>query len=81
MKLKDNSLTGIVPDSLVSLPKLQCVSLSNNKFQGPMPKFRNGIIVENKGRNHFCLSTPGAHCDRQVTIMLEIAGALGYPEK
>ncbi|KAJ6883185.1 receptor-like kinase TMK4 [Populus alba x Populus x berolinensis] len=63
LQLRDNQFTGTVPASLVSLPNLVNVSLSNNKFQGPVPQFPR----------------PGAPCDALVMTLLEIAGGFGYP--
>ncbi|XP_012085845.1 receptor-like kinase TMK4 [Jatropha curcas] len=79
LQISDNRFTGIVPASLISLPQLLNVSLSNNKLQGAVPEFSSNVRVSD-GINNFCVSTPGVPCDQQVNIMLEIAGALGYPE-
>lgn len=47
LQLRDNQLTGLVPESLVSsLPKLVNVTLQNNKLQGPMPVFKSGVKVD-----------------------------------
>nr|TKS17504.1 putative receptor protein kinase TMK1 [Populus alba] len=79
LQLRDNQLTGIVPASLVSLPNLVNVSLSNNKFQGPVPQFPPSVItVKNEGINKYCAG-PGAPCDALVMTLLEIAGGFGYP--
>ncbi|KAE8712284.1 hypothetical protein F3Y22_tig00110258pilonHSYRG00084 [Hibiscus syriacus] len=79
VQLRENQLTGPVPGSLINLPSLKNVSLSNNKLQGPFPKFPPSVerIVVN-GTNNFC-NTNGNPCDPQVTILLEIAGGFGYP--
>ncbi|GLT49505.1 hypothetical protein SLA2020_230570 [Shorea laevis] len=78
LRLRDNLFTGPVPQSLISLPSLKNVSLSNNKLQGPSPKFPSSVEVTNDGTNNFC-SNNGSSCDPQVTVMLEIAGGFGYP--
>lgn len=79
LQLRDNQLTGLVPQSLMSLPKLVNITLQNNKLQGPLPVFGDGVKVElGTDTNGFCLPTPGP-CDPQVTSLLEVAGALGYP--
>ncbi|XP_075492105.1 receptor-like kinase TMK4 [Primulina tabacum] len=78
LQLRDNLLTGVIPDSLTKLPKLQEVSLQNNKFQGPVPSFPRGVQANIGTTNSFCSPTPGP-CDPQVTILLEVAGAFGYP--
>ncbi|KAE8077202.1 hypothetical protein FH972_015787 [Carpinus fangiana] len=81
LQLRDNQFTGIVPDSLMSLPSLKNVSLANNKLQGPLPAFPSTVTtVTNNGTNSYCKTTPGP-CDSQVTILLEVAEALGYPIK
>ncbi|EEF22939.1 conserved hypothetical protein, partial [Ricinus communis] len=79
LQLRDNQFTGVVPASLVSLPNLVNVSLSNNKLQGPSPVFPSSVTtVVNDGKNNYCTGS-GTPCDPQVAIMLEIAGAFGYP--
>ncbi|KAJ4827290.1 hypothetical protein Tsubulata_051366, partial [Turnera subulata] len=78
LRLADNHLTGLVPASLFSLPKLFLLAYQNNKLQGPAPVLPGSIIYDNL-ENNFCADT-GVPCDRQVSIMLQIAGALGYPE-
>lgn len=76
LQIRDNQLTGIVPSSLLLMSSLQNVSLDNNKFQGPVPANPRSIRLTDDG-NKFC-STSGP-CDSQVTTLLEVAGALGYP--
>ncbi|KAM0065839.1 putative transferase, protein kinase RLK-Pelle-LRR-IX family [Helianthus debilis subsp. tardiflorus] len=79
LQLSDNQLTGVVPSSLISLPTLANVTLQKNKLQGPLPVFQNGVSVAlGLSTNRFCLATPG-NCDPQVTALLEVAEALGYP--
>ncbi|KAH6765818.1 Leucine-rich repeat protein kinase family protein [Perilla frutescens var. hirtella] len=78
LQLRGNQLTGVIPDSLSKLPKLQNVALQSNVFQGPMPSFRPGIQVNLGTGNHFCLPSPGL-CDPQVTVLLEIAASMYYP--
>ncbi|KAE8734095.1 hypothetical protein F3Y22_tig00000778pilonHSYRG00127 [Hibiscus syriacus] len=78
LQLRENQLTGPVPASLINLPSLKNVSLSNNKLQGPSPKFPLSVeSVAVKGTNNFC-NDNGNPCDPQVTILLEIAGGFGY---
>ncbi|KAK9029826.1 hypothetical protein V6N11_031271 [Hibiscus sabdariffa] len=79
LQLRDNQLTGPVPKSLIDLPALKNVSLSNNKLQGPFPIFPSSVekvVVD--GNNNFC-DNDGAPCSPQVTTLLEIAGGFGYP--
>ncbi|KAI7748807.1 hypothetical protein M8C21_019570 [Ambrosia artemisiifolia] len=79
LQLRDNQLTGLVPESVTALTKLVNVTLQNNKLQGPLPVFGNGVVAElGTGTNSFCLDTPGP-CDPQVTVLLEVARAIGYP--
>ncbi|GAB4851869.1 Receptor-like kinase tmk4 [Ancistrocladus abbreviatus] len=78
LQLRDNQLTGVVPSSVMSLPNLQNITLQNNKLQGPWPAFPKTVKTAIGMTNSFCLSTPGP-CDPQVTTLLEVAGALGYP--
>lgn len=80
LQLRDNEFTGIVPTSLVSLPKLLNVTLQNNMLQGPMPEFPKTVVTVNLGNNKFCRNTTG-DCDPQVSALLQVAGALGYPVK
>jgi Leucine-rich repeat (LRR) protein len=81
LQLNDNQFTGLVPGSLMSLPSLKNISLDNNELQGPFPVFGTSVtMVTNNGTNSYCMSTPGP-CDSQVTILLEVAAALGYPIK
>ncbi|XP_061991049.1 receptor-like kinase TMK4 [Rosa rugosa] len=78
LQLRDNVLTGMVPATLTALSSLQNVSLDNNKLQGPMPAFGSKVKVTFDG-NSFCKTTAGP-CDPQVTTLLQVAGAFGYPE-
>ncbi|KAK9933003.1 hypothetical protein M0R45_020218 [Rubus argutus] len=79
LQLRDNSLTGLVPTTLMSLSSLQNVSLDNNQLQGPLPSFGSNVVKATfAGTNSFCKDTSGP-CDLQVTTLLEIAGAMGYP--
>ncbi|XP_010556225.1 PREDICTED: receptor-like kinase TMK2 [Tarenaya hassleriana] len=79
--VRDNQLTGIVPPSLVDLGSLYIVNLTNNLLQGPAPHFdtRKVQLDMNPGSNSFCLDDPGVPCDPQVSILLSIVEAFGYP--
>ncbi|XP_004247046.1 receptor-like kinase TMK4 [Solanum lycopersicum] len=79
IQLRDNSLTGVVPPSLTSLPKLTNASLQNNIFLGPIPGFKPNVQATLGNTNHFCNPFPGP-CDPQVTILLDVAGAVGCPK-
>ncbi|XP_021728852.1 receptor-like kinase TMK4 [Chenopodium quinoa] len=80
LQLRDNKFTGILPPSIVSLPKLENFTINNNNIQGPLPDFPKTVKVVELGNNHFCRNVSG-DCDPQVTALLHIAGALGYPIK
>ncbi|CAL5339050.1 unnamed protein product [Camellia sinensis] len=76
----DNGITGLVPVSLVNLPSLKVVNLTNNLLQGPTPKFHSLVAVDMTIRtNSFCLSDPGVGCDSRVNTLLMIAQSVGYP--
>ncbi|XP_042505341.1 receptor protein kinase TMK1-like isoform X2 [Macadamia integrifolia] len=79
--VKDNQLTGPVPDSLLSLPLMKIVNLTNNLLQGPTPKFPSSVSVDISGVNSFCLPTPGAACDSRVNVLLSIAKDMDNPMK
>lgn len=78
LQLRDNRFTGVVPPSLINLPNLASISLQNNNLQGPYPQFPDKVKVNLDGTNSFCLDHPGP-CDPQVSVLLDVAGALGYP--
>ncbi|KAG6488988.1 receptor-like kinase TMK4 [Zingiber officinale] len=77
--VRDNSLTGVVPQSLAACISLKNVTLSNNMLQGPFPQFASKSVVEdvNKG-NNFC-SSDGSPCDTRVATLLAVAEGFGYP--
>ncbi|XP_059301055.1 receptor-like kinase TMK4 [Lycium ferocissimum] len=78
LQLRDNQFTGVVPESVMTLPNLLNITLQNNKLQGPMPVFKDGVKVNLGSTNSFCRDTPGP-CDPQVTSLLDVAGGFGYP--
>lgn len=78
LQLRDNRFTGVVPPSLINLPNLASISLQNNNLQGPYPQFPDKVKVNLDGTNSFCLDHPGP-CDPQVSVLLDVAGALFYP--
>lgn len=80
LSLRDNSFTGPVPVSLVDLPSLLSVNLTNNKLQGPTPKFKDSVEVDmDDETNSFCLSDPGVLCDTRVDTLLAVAQSMDYP--
>ncbi|KAL6582723.1 mitogen activated protein kinase [Orobanche minor] len=81
LSLRDNSFTGSVPISLVNLESLKVVNLTNNLLQGPMPKFKDSVLVDmTKDTNSFCLPQPG-DCDPRVDVLLLIIKSMNYPIK
>lgn len=80
LKVRDNMLTGLVPESLIGLQSLKVVNLTNNLLQGPTPSFSKSVAVDIGGVNSFCLATPGDRCDARVNTLLEVAKSVGYPK-
>ncbi|GMI75248.1 Transmembrane kinase 3 [Hibiscus trionum] len=81
LSVRDNQFTGVVPLSLLNLESLHLVNLTNNKLQGPTPKFGGNVIVDmNPGSNRFCLDQPGVACAEPVNVLLSVMEAVGYPE-
>ncbi|KAI7994291.1 Receptor protein kinase TMK1 [Camellia lanceoleosa] len=79
-RVRDNSITGQVPASILDLPWLKVVSLTNNLLQGPTPKFNSSVTIDMEtGSNSFCLPVHGAACNPRVNTLLSIAQFSGYP--
>ncbi|KAL8515869.1 hypothetical protein ACS0TY_014533 [Phlomoides rotata] len=78
IQLRDNSFTGVLPPSLMNLPKLVNISLQNNRLQGPIPVFPSTVKASIGDTNSFCSDKPGP-CDPQVSTLLDVAKSLGYP--
>lgn len=78
LNARDNLLTGIVPASLVEIPSLESISLSNNYFQGPMPYFSTEVAVDIYSGNSFCHHDSGP-CNPTVSALLELLSGFGYP--
>jgi hypothetical protein len=80
--IRDNSFTGPVPASLVAIPSLKTVNLTNNLLQGPTPRFGPAVSVDNRAdTNSFCLPDPGVNCDPRVTQLLDVIQPMGYPKE
>ncbi|XP_058108399.1 receptor protein kinase TMK1-like [Magnolia sinica] len=82
LNVRDNHLTGIIPDSLVKLQSLKRIVLANNLLQGPTPQFPKSVVSdlnESSTRNRFC--TPAGQCDPRVNALLAVTATLGYPAK
>ncbi|KAL7000784.1 mitogen activated protein kinase [Sarracenia purpurea var. burkii] len=78
--VRDNGITGPVPASLLNIPALMIVNLTNNQLQGPTPKFGPSVGVDMiPETNSFCLPDPGISCNPQVNSLLSIAQPFGYP--
>ncbi|KAK1423628.1 hypothetical protein QVD17_18934 [Tagetes erecta] len=77
--VRDNSLTGPVPESLLGLKSLKVVNLTNNMLQGPTPSFDKSVAVDISGVNSFCLPDPGVACDGRVNTLLAVLKSVGYP--
>ncbi|KAG9149331.1 hypothetical protein Leryth_003301 [Lithospermum erythrorhizon] len=77
LDLRNNSLEGIVPDSLGELQELKLLNLENNKLQGPLPRslYRKSLEVRTSG--NMCLSFSTTLCNQfpstietpQVTVV------------
>ncbi|CAH9134358.1 unnamed protein product [Cuscuta epithymum] len=80
--VRDNHLSGLIPDSLTMIGSLQVVNLTNNMFQGPTPKFAKTVQVDAApDTNSFCSDQPGQQCDSKVNVLLAIAKDFGYPSQ
>ncbi|CAM8900663.1 unnamed protein product [Rhodiola kirilowii] len=79
LSLRDNGFTGLV--DLMNLGALKVVNLSNNFFQGPMPKFISSVAVDLVAdSNSFCLPKIG-DCDPRVDVLLLVLKSMDYPKK
>ncbi|GFZ20133.1 leucine-rich repeat protein kinase family protein [Actinidia rufa] len=56
LDLQNNSLQGIVPDSLGELKELHLLNLENNKLQGTLPESMNRESLEVRTSGNLCLS-------------------------
>ncbi|GLT53002.1 hypothetical protein SLA2020_263020 [Shorea laevis] len=72
VSLRDNQLTGIVPASLVNLPNLTVVNLTNNLLQGPEPKFGMKVNLDMAGVNSFCTNVSGGTCDCVLLLCYQL---------
>jgi len=84
VSFRDNQLTGVVPQSLISLQSLKAVALTNNRLQGSPPKFKDDVKVDNdmdKGINSFCIKDVGQPCSPLVNALLSVVEPFGYPLK
>ncbi|KAL7163350.1 hypothetical protein ACSBR2_039448 [Camellia fascicularis] len=80
--INSNCITGQVSTSLMYLPSLEIVNLTNSLLQGPTPKFDPSVVVdidEFDQTNNFCLPYPEVECDRRVNTLLSIVQSVNYP--
>uniref|UniRef100_A0A1J3H511 non-specific serine/threonine protein kinase n=1 Tax=Noccaea caerulescens TaxID=107243 RepID=A0A1J3H511_NOCCA len=78
--VRDNQITGVVPQTLIGLNSLTTVNLTNNLLQGPTPLFGKSVGVDIfTNTNSFCLDKAGAPCDPRVDTLLSVAESSGYP--
>ncbi|WOL04182.1 hypothetical protein Cni_G12903 [Canna indica] len=79
LNLRDNALTGVIPDSLIASTTLNNASLSHNLLQGPFPEFASkSVTLDVIKSNNFCKPTPGP-CSPQATMLLAVAAGFRYP--
>ncbi|XP_057455913.1 receptor protein kinase TMK1-like [Lotus japonicus] len=76
LNLNSNQLVGLIPNTLANLD-LKILDLSNNRFMGPIPKFKAAKVSDDS--NVFCQSEPGLECAPQVTALLDFLHDLNYP--
>lgn len=80
--VRENQLTGVVPQSLIRLNSLTTVNLTNNLLQGPTPLFGKSVGADIFIKtNSFCTDIAGDPCDPRVDILLSVAESFGYPVK
>ncbi|KAL0309451.1 UNVERIFIED_CONTAM: Receptor-like kinase TMK4 [Sesamum radiatum] len=78
LNLNKNDLVGLVPASLANMA-LAHLDLNNNRFMGPMPKFK--AVNATYESNPFCLPNPGAPCAPDVMALLEFLDGVNYPSR
>jgi len=76
LNLNGNELVGLVPSSLGDM-ELDKLDLNNNRFMGPIPKFKASKVTY--GNNDFCLNETGVPCSFEVMALLGFLGGLNYP--
>ncbi|KAK1558298.1 hypothetical protein Q3G72_000851 [Acer saccharum] len=63
LDLQNNSLEGIVPDSLGELENLHLLNIENNKLQGTLPQSLNKESLEVRASGNLCLSFSTMTCN------------------
>ncbi|XP_058738991.1 receptor-like kinase TMK3 [Vicia villosa] len=76
LNLNGNDLVGVVPSSLGDMV-LDNLDLNNNRFMGPIPKFK--ALKVSYGNNDFCLNETGVVCSFEVMALLGFLGGVNYP--
>lgn len=80
--LRDNRLTGRVPDSFLGLSTLKVVNLTNNMLQGKFPVFKEPVALDLDPKTaSFCLPDAGKECDPRVNALLDVVQDYGYPSE
>lgn len=76
LNLNGNDLVGIVPSSLGDMV-LDNLDLNNNRFMGPIPKFK--ALKVSYINNDFCVNETGVACSFEVMALLGFLGGVNYP--
>ncbi|CAJ2654757.1 unnamed protein product [Trifolium pratense] len=74
--LNSNQLVGLIPNSLANM-ELKTLDLNNNKFMGPIPKFKAAKVSYDS--NFFCQTKPGFDCASDVNVLLDFLRNVNYP--
>ncbi|KAJ1380056.1 Protein kinase domain [Sesbania bispinosa] len=64
LKLDNNMLSGQIPQELGLLPRIKIISFANNHLSGPVPVFREGVVVsvDNYANNNGLCGGPLEPC-------------------
>ncbi|KAM1003587.1 hypothetical protein ACFX15_003638 [Malus domestica] len=82
LDLQNNTLQGIVPDSLGELEELHLLNLENNKLQGTLPLSLNRESLEIRTSGNLCLSFSTMSCnDPSSNSSIEAPQVTLFPRK
>ncbi|XP_059432433.1 probable LRR receptor-like serine/threonine-protein kinase At5g48740 isoform X2 [Corylus avellana] len=82
LDLQNNSIQGIVPDSLGELVDLHLLNLENNKLQGTLPQSLNRETLEIRESGNLCLSFSTMTCnDFSSNPSIETPQVTIFPKK